>query len=117
MGQKMKAAMLLYGDNAAGALVDNDGEDDLAREMIRRALDGKTIENAGALNGHSLFGGENVVAVPVTESPLGSPLAASPLLPTLETEAFFVLPAQVEQFDLFGGAIAVSQKSAARRRR
>lgn len=116
MGQKMKAAMLLYGDNAAGALVDSDGEDDLAREMIRRALDGKTIENAGALNGHSLFGGETVVAVPVTESPLGSPLAASPVLPTLETEFFFVLPAQVEQFDLFGGAVAVSHKGKARLR-
>lgn len=107
MGQKMKAAMLLYGDNAAGALVDSDGEDDLAREMIRRALNGTTIENAGALNGRSLFGGETVTAVPVSDSPLGSPVAASPALPALAPEPAFVLPDEVQQYDLFGNAVAV----------
>jgi len=40
MGQKMKAGQLLYGDNAAGALVQENEEDeeDLRREMIRLAL-------------------------------------------------------------------------------
>ena len=94
MGEKMKAAMLLYGDNAAGALVDSDGEDDLAREMVRRALGGKTIEAAGAINGQSLFGGETVVAVPVSESPMGSPVASSPALPVLTPEPLLVIPAQ-----------------------
>jgi hypothetical protein len=110
MGEKMKAAMLLYGDNAAGALVDSDGEDDLAREMIRRALGGKTIETAADINGLSLFGGETIVAVPVTESPLGSPVAVSPALPVLAPEPLPAMPAQVQQFDLFGGAVSVDVK-------
>jgi hypothetical protein len=112
MGEKMKAAMLLYGDNAAGALVDSDGEDDLAREMIRRALDGKTIEAAGAVDGQSLFGGETVVAIPVSDSPMGSPVAASPSLPVLAAEPLLSIPGQVQQLDLFGGLvnIAVTRK-------
>lgn len=107
MGEKMKAAMLLYGDNAAGALVDSNGDDDLAREMVRRALDGKTIATAGAINGQSLFGGETVVAVPYTESPLGSPVANSPVLPLLAPEPVLLVPEQVQQFDLFGGLVTV----------
>jgi len=108
MGEKMKAAMLLYGDNAAGALVDSDGEDDLAREMIRRALGGKTIETAGAVNGQSLFGGESVVAIPITESPMGSPIATSPVLPVLAPEPVLVIPGQVQQLDLFGGLVSIA---------
>jgi hypothetical protein len=104
----MKAAMLLYGDNAAGALVDSEGEDDLAREMIRRALGGKTIETAGAVNGQSLFGGETVVAIPVSESPMGSPIATSPVLPVLAPEPTLEMPGQVQQFDLFGGLVTVA---------
>jgi hypothetical protein len=116
MGAKMKAAQLLYGDNAAGALVDNDGDDDLAREVIRQALEGKTIESAGAIAGQSLFGSEVVQVVPVTESPLGSPVAISPALPMLAVPEPIVL-AQVAQLDLFGGMVAVAGKISSRRRR
>jgi Uncharacterised methyltransferase family (DUF6094) len=110
MGEKMKAAMLLYGDNAAGALVDSDGEDDLAREMIRRALGGKTIETAGAVNGQSLFGGETVVAIPVSDSPMGSPIATSPVLPVMAPEPAQLLPAHLQQLDLFGGLVSVTAR-------
>ena len=43
MGVKMKAGMVIYGDNAAGALVDetDEDDDDLRREMIRHALQGQ----------------------------------------------------------------------------
>ena len=49
MGAKMKAGMVMYGDNAAGALVDEseEDEDDLRREMIRHALQGKSYESVG----------------------------------------------------------------------
>ena len=49
MGAKMKAGMVMYGDNAAGALVDetDEDEDDLRREMIRHALQGKSYEALG----------------------------------------------------------------------
>lgn len=40
---KMKAGMVMYGDNAAGALVDktDEDDDDLRREMIRHARHGQ----------------------------------------------------------------------------
>jgi len=82
MGQKMKSAMLLYGDNAAGALIESD-DDDLSREMMRRALEGKTIQSAGDLNGKSLFGAGDEKPVIVTQSPLGSSTATSVLMPVL----------------------------------
>ena len=84
MGQKMKSAMLLYGDNAAGALIESD-DDDLSREMMRRALEGKTIQSAGDLNGKSLFGAEDQKPVVITQSPLGSSTAASVLMPVMAT--------------------------------
>jgi hypothetical protein len=82
MGQKMKSAMLLYGDNAAGALIESD-DDDLSREMMRRALEGKTIQSAGDLNGKSLFGAEDQKPVVITQSPLGSSTAVSVLMPVM----------------------------------
>jgi hypothetical protein len=114
----MKAAMLLYGDNAAGALVDNDGDDDLTREVIRQALTGKTIVSAGSISGQSLFGGETVLNVPFTESPMGSPVAISPALPILAAPEPIVL-AQVAQLDLFGGMVTVVMpgKAGPRKRR
>jgi len=38
MGLKMKYAQLLYGKEAAGILVETDGEDDIQREIINAAL-------------------------------------------------------------------------------
>lgn len=82
MGQKMKFAQLLYGKEAAGVLVENNGEDDIQRELIQAALEGKTFRNAGemvALGPVLTTGTEKTIQV--TSSPLGSPVAASPALP------------------------------------
>lgn len=43
----MKYAMRLYGDNAAGILVDDTGEDDIERQMIQQALEGFWREPKG----------------------------------------------------------------------
>ncbi len=86
MGTKMKFAQMLYGDNAAGTLVDESDEtdDDIQREMMRRAVEGATYEDLGALNGH-LFTDENQYEVmDMTDSPMGSPTAASAPLPTFD---------------------------------
>ncbi len=81
MGAKMKAGMVMYGDNAAGALVDEtDGdEDDLRREMIRHALQGKSFEALGDVV--NLFTDpQQCVPVTVTTGPSGLPTATSPRL-------------------------------------
>ncbi len=81
MGQKMKAGMILYGDSAAGALIDEteEEEEDLRREMIRQALQGKSYEALGDVV--NLFTDPNQrVGVAVTTSPTGSPTATSPRL-------------------------------------
>jgi hypothetical protein len=81
MGAKMKAGMVMYGDNAAGALVDetDEDEDDLRREMIRHALQGKSYEALGDVV--SLFiDPQQRVPVAVKTSPSGSPTATSPRL-------------------------------------
>jgi hypothetical protein len=85
MGTKMKYAMMLYGDNAAGTLIDETEEtdEDIAREMMRRAVEGATYEDLGQLNGH-LFTDENQhEVIDMTESPMGSPTAQSAPLPTI----------------------------------
>jgi len=46
MGLKMKYAQLLYGKEAAGVLVETDA-DDIQREIINSALQGKAFKNAG----------------------------------------------------------------------
>ncbi len=77
----MKAGMVMYGDNAAGALVDETGEDedDLRREMIRHALQGKSYEALGDVV--SLFTDpQQRVPVAVTTSPGGLLPATSPRL-------------------------------------
>ena len=86
--------------------------------MIRQALECKTIESVGAIAGQSLFGGETVLNVPVTESPMGSPVAISPALPILAQPEPIVL-AQVVQLDLLGGMVAVAMlgKAGSRKRR
>ncbi len=101
MGEKMKHALLLYGDNAAGALVDSGGDDDFAREAVRRALEGKTYDSVGAVNGKSIFATGTEQVVSITTSPLSSPVAASPTLPIV------VEVAELVQLDLFGGATAI----------
>ncbi|MBI3175198.1 MAG: hypothetical protein HYZ25_15845 [Chloroflexi bacterium] len=71
MGQKMKAAQLLYGDEVGGAIVP-EGDDDILIKLAREALDSADLPDL-----QSLFADEVVVS----NSPLGNPTAPSaPLL-------------------------------------
>jgi hypothetical protein len=103
MGTKMKYAMMLYGDNAAGILVDDtgDAEADIERQMIQQALEGKTYESLGEFDLQGRPGGNRLFttdeqhpAMDVTDSPthrgpsaLGSPTAVSPRMPDVEPPA------------------------------
>ena len=74
MGQKMKAAQLLYGDEVGGAIVpEEDG--DILMKLAREAL-----EIADLPDLQSLFADEVVVS----NSPMGCPTAPSVPLPTLD---------------------------------
>jgi hypothetical protein len=108
MGQKMKAAMLLYGDSAAGALIETD-TDDLAREIIRKALEGKTIQTAGDINGKSLFATGDEHAILVSNSPMGSVLAHTPQMVVVkaEPEPMPMVLTELSQLGLFGEAVAL----------
>jgi hypothetical protein len=80
MGLKMKYAQLLYGKEAAGVLVETDA-DDIQREIINAALDGKAFRNAGDAVEHlSIFSTGTEREMQVTKSPMGSPIATSPVL-------------------------------------
>jgi len=70
MGQKKKAAQLLYGKEAAGVLVETDS-DDLQREIIQAAIEGKAFRSAGALV-ESLFSDGTEKKVLVSVAPTGS---------------------------------------------
>jgi hypothetical protein len=104
MGLKMKYAQLLYGKEAAGVLVETDA-DDIQREIINSALEGKAFKNAGEAVGAvgnrplSIFSNGSERKLQVTKSPMGSPIAASPVLvPAVE------LPSgKVYQLTLFPG--------------
>ncbi len=75
MGQKMKAAQLLYGDEVGGAIVpEEDG--DILMKLAREAL-----ESADLPDLQSLFADEVVVS----NSPMGCPTAPSVILPVPET--------------------------------
>jgi hypothetical protein len=71
MGQKMKAAQLLYGDEVGGAIVQED-DGDILMKLAREAL-----ESADLPDLQSLFADEVVVS----NSPLGCPTAPSAPLP------------------------------------
>jgi hypothetical protein len=73
MGQKMKTAQLLYGQEVGGAIVP-DEEADFLTELARAVLEGHRLPDFT-----SLFGARHPVA---TQSPLGSPTAQSPRLVT-----------------------------------
>ena len=81
MGLKMKYAQLLYGKEAAGCLVETDGEDDIQREIINAALEGKAFRNAGeAVKNLSIFSNGSERPVQISTSPMGSPVASSPVI-------------------------------------
>ncbi len=75
MGQKMKAAQLLYGDEVGGAIVpEEDG--DILMKLAREAL-----ESADLPDLQSLFADDVVIS----NSPMGCPTAPSAPLPVPET--------------------------------
>ncbi len=92
MGQKKKAAMLLYGKEASGVLVETDS-DDVQRELIQAAIEGKAFRSAGALV-ESLFSDGTEKKVLVSVAPTGSLVAVSPSL--------LVLKGEIMQMTLFG---------------
>lgn len=55
IGQKLKAAILLHGEHALGALIEQDS-DDLLREIIRDRMKGKAFENMGEALGEVVVG-------------------------------------------------------------
>ena len=115
MGKKLKAAMLLYGDEAAGVIIEQD-DTDLQREMIRDALEGKSYKNLEELNDglvHGLFATGTEKEVVVTDSPMGSPIAQSVEMPLIQLEISFDGPAQLS---MFGEPVPARSVKARRRR-
>jgi hypothetical protein len=96
MGQKKKAAQLLYGKEAAGVLVETDS-DDVQREMIQAAIEGRAFRSAGDL-AQSLFSDGTEKKVLISTEPTGSMVAASQPMTVLNQK-----PAQkAMQMTLFG---------------
>lgn len=110
MGQKKKAAQLLYGKEAAGVLVETDS-DDVQREMIQAAIEGRAFRSAGDL-AQSLFSDGTEKKVLVSTEPTGSMVAASQVMTVLNQE-----PAQeAMQMTLFGEVVPANTGGKRRRR-
>lgn len=71
MGEKMRAAQILYGDEVAGALVGEEDDREFLARLAREVLEGKVYDL------QKLFAEQNRG----TASPLGSPTAESPRMP------------------------------------
>jgi hypothetical protein len=116
MGKKLKAALLLYGDEAAGALIDND-DGDLQREMIRNALEGKSYKDLSEVGGETtvtgVFTQGDEQTVTVSQSPTGSPLGKSPRMPSLD----HIPEGEAAQLSLWDKAVPASDVKHRRRRR
>ena len=106
MGVKMKYAQLLYGKEASGTLVETDGDDDVQREILQAALEGKVWKDAGQAV-TQIFGTGAERTVRLTTEPSGSPLATSPSALVLDTP-----PDQPSQAQLtfFAPALATTGK-------
>lgn len=110
MGQKKKAAQLLYGKEAAGVLVETDS-DDVQREMIQAAIEGRAFRSAGDL-AQSLFSDGTEKKVLISTEPAGSMVAASQPMTILHQE-----PAEgAMQMTLFGEVMPVKSGGKIRRR-
>ena len=111
MGQKKKAAQLLYGKEASGVLVETDS-DDVQRDLIQAAIESRAFRSAGALV-ESLFSDGTEKKVLVSVEPTGSLVAASLPLPILQEES-----GQIMQMTLFGEMVSapVGRNTRARRR-
>jgi hypothetical protein len=109
MGQKKKAAQLLYGKEAAGVLVETDS-DDVQREIIQAAIEGRAFRSAGDL-AQSLFSDGKEKKVLISIEPAGSLVAASLPMTVLHQETV----CETVQMTLFGEV--VSAETGGRRRR
>ena len=83
MGEKLKAAMLLYGDNANSAISEGTGEGDFLGELAKRVLAGEQL-SAGGLAG--LLKPDTRT----TTKPWGSPTQTTPPVPNAPTWADLV---------------------------
>ena len=111
MGQKKKAAQLLYGKEAAGVLVETDS-DDIQREIIQAAIEGRAFRSAGDL-AQSLFSDGTEKKVLVSTEPAGSMVAASlPMVVVLMQES----ASEAMQMTLFGEAVPVNCEGKRRKR-
>ncbi|KRT69401.1 MAG: hypothetical protein XU15_C0011G0083 [candidate division NC10 bacterium CSP1-5] len=139
MGLKMKFALVLYGDEATGALISMD-DDDLEREIIRAALEGKSYADLGEVVqvGH-IFStsetGRESGQTAISASPFGEPTATSvnfmeieealepePVLvvddPELEAMTIPVPAGKVTaQLDMFGGLVNIGSLPRSRKRK
>ncbi len=110
MGQKKKAAQLLYGKEAAGVLVETDS-DDLQREIIQAAIEGRAFRSAGDL-AQSLFSDGTEKKVLVSTEPTGSMVAASLPITILRQET----SCAAMQMTLFGEVVPAVAGGKKRRR-
>jgi hypothetical protein len=110
MGQKKKAAQLLYGKEAAGVLVETDS-DDVQREMIQAAIEGRVFRSAGDL-AQCLFSDGTEKKVLVSTEPTGSMVAASLPMTVLHQKP----PQEAVQMTLFGEVVPAEVGGRRRRR-
>lgn len=110
MGQKKKAAQLLYGKEAAGVLVETDS-DDLQREIIQAAIEGRAFRSAGDL-AQSLFSDGTEKKVLVSTEPAGSLVAVSLPMTVLHQES----TREAVQMTLFGEVVPADTGGRRRRR-
>jgi ERCC4-related helicase len=110
MGQKKKAAQLLYGKEAAGVLVETDS-DDLQREIIQAAIEGRAFRSAGDL-AQSLFSDGTEKKVLISTEPAGSLVATSLPMVVLQHDA----TKEAVQMTLFGEVVPAVSGERRRRR-
>ncbi len=98
VGDKMKAAKLLYGKEAAGALVEVE-YDDVQREVIKAALEGHVLKIPTGEIGN-IFSDGSERRVTISTAPTGSLVAVSPTLPVIAPDA-------PRQMTLFGELVEI----------
>jgi hypothetical protein len=101
---------LLHGKEAAGVLVETDS-DDLQREIIQAAIEGRAFRSAGDL-AQSLFSDGSEKKVLISTEPTGSLVAASLPMVILQQER----TSETVQMTLFGDLQPVSAGRKIRRR-
>lgn len=100
VGDKMKAAKLLYGKEAAGVLVEVE-YDDVQREVIKAALEGHILKIPTGEKIGNIFSDGSERRVTISTAPTGSLVAISPTLVVIAPEA----PRQMTLF----GELVVTQ--------